>query len=46
MPLTKFDIQFEAISDVYFYENHVGAFVHQNPGQKATTLSDLDISLE
>jgi hypothetical protein len=23
VPLTKFDIRFEAISDVYFYENHV-----------------------
>lgn len=23
VPLTKFDIQFEAIYDVYYYENHV-----------------------
>lgn len=23
VPLTKFDVRFEAISDVYFYENHV-----------------------
>lgn len=33
VPLTKFDVRFEAAADVYFYENHVGGFVLRNVGQ-------------